>query len=214
MENQEKTQHPFFISFEGIDFSGKSLQAKWLRERLEEAGFAVVFFREPGGTAISEKVRAILLDPAHAEMTAMTELLLYSSSRAQLVREKIRPALDAGHIVICDRYADSSTAYQGYGRQLPLTEVAKAHALAIGTLWPNVTFLLDIAPEEAIRRKTAHRKLDRLEQEDLSFRKRVRQGYLRIARDEPGRFVILNGSAHPEAIREKIWTWVKNKLDI
>jgi len=174
----------------------------------------VAFFREPGGTAISEKVRAILLDPLHDEMAAMTELLLYSAARAQLVREKIRPALQSGKIVICDRYADSSTAYQGYGRRLPLPKVARAHSLAIGTLWPDVTFLLDIAPEEAIRRKTARRKLDRLEQENLAFRKRVRQGYLQIARREPGRFVILNGSDRPDLIQEKIWCWVKNKLDI
>ena len=190
------------------------MQANLLRERLEKAGFPVVLFREPGGTIISEKVREILLDPAHGEMAAMTELLLYSSARAQLVREKIRPALRSGNIVICDRYADSSTAYQGYGRQIPLEEVARAHSLAIGTLWPEVTFLLDIAPEEAIRRKTAARKLDRLEQEDLSFRERVCRGYREIARQEPERFVVLDGSAKPGPIHEKIWRWIQNKLDI
>ncbi len=211
---QNKKQHRLFISFEGIDFSGKSLQANLVKERLEKAGFSVVLFREPGGTIISEKVREILLDPAHGEMAAMTELLLYSSARAQLVREKIQPALRSGKIVICDRYADSSTAYQGYGRQIPLEQVARAHSLAIGTLWPEITFLLDIAPEEAIRRKTAARKLDRLEREDLSFRERVCRGYREIAGKEPERFVVLDGTDRPGPIHEKIWQWMQNKLDI
>ncbi len=210
----KKLARKLFVSFEGIDFSGKSLQANLLKERLEKAGFSVALFREPGGTAISEKVRQILLDPAHAEMLPMTELLLYSAARSQLVREKIRPALEAGKIVLCDRYADSSTAYQGFGRKLLLEDVQRAHSLAIEGLWPDVTFLLDIAPEEAIRRKTKARKLDRLEQEDLAFRKRVRNGYLGLARKEPDRFVILDGLANPARIHENIWVWIKNKLDI
>ena len=207
-----KTGH--LITFEGIDFSGKSLQAKKLVQRLEHSGRTVEIFREPGGTTISEKIRHILLDPSHSEMHPLTELLLYSASRAQLVQEKILPYLTQGKIVICDRFADSSTAYQGYGRGILLEMVQKAHFLAIGELRPDITFLLDIDPEFAFRRKSKNRQLDRLESEKIEFYNRVRQGYLKIAAKEKVRFVVLDASLPPEEIQKKIWAEIKKKLAI
>jgi len=204
----------YLITFEGIDFSGKSLQVKKLVHRLEALGYRVEFFREPGGTAISERIRQILLDTSHAEMHPITELLLYSAARAQLVREKILPDLAAGKTVICDRFADSSTAYQGYGRNIPLQMVQKAHALAIGSLQPDITFLLDMDPGAAFKRKSKKRELDRLESERLEFYTRVRKGYLEIAQTEKERFVVLDASRPPEEIQEKIWAELKKKLAI
>ncbi|HDK35311.1 MAG TPA: dTMP kinase, partial [Bacteroidetes bacterium] len=139
-----RLQKGFFITIEGIDFSGKSLQVQKLIDQLERLDFSVQWFREPGGTPLSEKIREILLDHSYGEMQSVTELLLYSAARAQLVHEKILPLLREGNIVICDRFADSSTAYQGYGRNIPLDLVFKAHEIAVGNLKPALTFLLDI----------------------------------------------------------------------
>jgi len=204
----------YLITFEGIDFSGKSLQVKKLVHRLETLGHTVEIFREPGGTAISERIRRILLDPSHGEMHPLTELLLYSAARAQLVQEKILPDLTEGKIVICDRFADSSTAYQGYGRDIPPEMVQKAHSLAIGTLRPDITFLLDIDPVSAFKRKGKKRELDRLESEEIEFYTRVRRGYLEIAKKEKERFVVLDASRPPEEIQKKIWAELKKKLAI
>ncbi len=204
----------YLITFEGVDFSGKSLQAKKLVYQLERLGRRVEIFREPGGTAISEKIRRLLLDPSHGEMYPLTELLLYSASRAQLVQEKILPFLAQGKTVICDRFLDSSTAYQGYGRNIPLELVQQAHSLAIGNLRPDITFLLDIDPVFAFQRKSANRQLDRLESEKIEFYTRVRQGYLKIAEKEKKRFVVLDASHPPEEIQKKIWSEIKKILAI
>jgi len=212
LKQQVKTG--YLITFEGIDFSGKSLQVKKLVHRLESLGHRVEIFREPGGTAISEQIRLILLDPLHHEMYPLTELLLYSASRAQLVQEKILPLLTQGRIVICDRFADSSTAYQGYGRNIPLKMVQSAHSLAIGDLQPDITFLLDIDPAFAFQRKSKNRQLDRLESEKVQFYIRVRQGYLKIAEREKNRFVVLDASRPANKIHEEIWTEINKKLAI
>ncbi len=202
-----------FISFEGIDFSGKSVQANLLKADLERRGWPVLLLREPGGTEISERIRDVLLDKGHGNMDARTELLLYCAARAQLVRERIAPHLKQNGVVICDRYHDSTTAYQGYGRQIDLRFIEEIHNFAIEGVKPDVTFLIDLEPRAALQRKTANRlQGDRLEQEDLTFHQRVRNGYLEIAKAEPQRFVILDGARAVEAIQKEIRQHVLARL--
>jgi len=194
-----------FITFEGIDFSGKSTQIELLKDYLIEHNKKVEILREPGGTDISEKVRRILLDNKNEKMFAEAELLLFSASRAQLVREKIRPYLQKGIYVISDRFHDSSTAYQGYGRGIPLDAVMKVHQLAIGDNIPDVTFFIDIPVGIANERKKKKSKvkLDRIELADIEFYNRVRSGYLEIARQEE-RFKVIDGTQTIETIQNQI----------
>jgi dTMP kinase len=194
-----------FISFEGIDFSGKSTQIELLKDYLVEHNKKVEILREPGGTEISEKIRDILLDSENHEMFAEAELLLFSASRAQLVREKIRPYLQKGIYVISDRFHDSSTAYQGYGRGVPLEIVNNVHDLAIGETVPELTFFIDIPVGIANerRKKKLKRKLDRMELSDIEFFNRVRSGYLEIARKEE-RFKVIEGTQTIETIQNQI----------
>jgi dTMP kinase len=194
-----------FISFEGIDFSGKSTQIELLKDYLVEHNKKVEILREPGGNEISEKVRRILLDNKHEKMFAEAELLLFSASRAQLVREKIRPYLQKGIYVISDRFHDSSTAYQGYGRGIPIEVVMKIHDLAIGDTIPNLTFFIDIPVGIANERKKKKSKvkLDRIELADIEFYNRVRSGYLEIARREE-RFKVIDGTQNIETIQNQI----------
>lgn len=194
-----------FISFEGIDFSGKSTQIELLKDYLVEHNKKVEILREPGGTEISEKVRKILLDNKNEKMIAEAELLLFSASRAQLVREKIRPYLDKGIYVISDRFHDSSTAYQGYGRGIPIEVVMKVHELAIGDTIPDLTFFIDIPVGIANERKKKKNKvkLDRIEVADIEFYNRVRSGYLEIARREE-RFKVIDGTQTIETIQNQI----------
>lgn len=194
-----------FISFEGIDFSGKSTQLELLKDYLVEHGKKVEILREPGGTEISEKVRRILLDNKNEKMFAEAELLLFSASRAQLLREKIRPYLQKGIYVISDRFHDSSTAYQGYGRGIPIEVVMKVHDLAIGDTVPDLTFFIDIPVGIANerRKKKSKVKLDRIEMADIEFYNRVRSGYLEIARQEE-RFKVIDGTQTIETIQNQI----------
>jgi len=194
-----------FISFEGIDFSGKSTQIELLKDYLVEHNKKVEILREPGGTEISEKVRRILLDNKNEKMFAEAELLLFSASRAQLVREKIRPYLQKGIYVISDRFHDSSTAYQGYGRGIPIEVVMKIHDLAIGDTIPDLTFFIDIPVGIANERKKkkSNVKLDRIEMADIEFYNRVRSGYLEIARREE-RFKVIDGTQTIETIQNQI----------
>jgi len=194
-----------FITFEGIDFSGKSTQIELLKDYLIEHNKKVEILREPGGTDISEKVRRILLDNKNEKMFAEAELLHFSASRAQLVREKIRPYLQKGIYVISDRFHDSSTAYQGYGRGIPLDAVMKVHQLAIGDNIPDVTFFIDIPVGIANERKKKKSKvkLDRIELADIEFYNRVRSGYLEIARQEE-RFKVIDGTQTIETIQNQI----------
>jgi len=194
-----------FISFEGIDFSGKSTQIELLKDYLVDHNKKVEILREPGGTEISEKVRKILLDNKNEKMIAEAELLLFSASRAQLVREKIRPYLDKGIYVISDRFHDSSTAYQGYGRGIPIEVVMKVHDLAIGDTIPDLTFFIDIPVGIANERKKKKNKvkLDRIEVADIEFYNRVRSGYLEIARKEE-RFKVIDGTQTIETIQNQI----------
>ena len=194
-----------FITFEGIDFSGKSTQIELLKDYLVDHNKRVEILREPGGTEISEKIRNILLDNKNDEMFAETELLLFSSSRAQLVREKIRPYLEKGIYVISDRFHDSSTAYQGYGRGVPLEVVNHVHNLAIGDTIPDITFFIDIPVGIANerRKKKSKGKLDRIEVSDTEFYNRVRTGYLEIAKKEE-RFKVIDGTQTIETIQNQI----------
>ncbi|MEJ2104368.1 MAG: dTMP kinase [Ignavibacteriaceae bacterium] len=194
-----------FITFEGIDFSGKSTQIELLKDYLVDHNKKVEILREPGGTEISEKIRNILLDNKNDEMFAETELLLFSSSRAQLVREKIRPYLEKGIYVISDRFHDSSTAYQGYGRGVPLDVVTHVHNLAIGDTIPDITFFIDIPVGIANerRKKKSKGKLDRIELSDTEFYNRVRSGYLEIAKKEE-RFKVIDGTQTIETIQNQI----------
>jgi len=194
-----------FISFEGIDFSGKSTQIELLKDYLVDHNKKVEILREPGGTEISEKVRRILLDNKNEIMFAEAELFLFSASRAQMVREKIHPYLEKGIYVISDRFHDSSTAYQGYGRGIDLDKVQMVHQLAIGDTIPDLTFFIDIPVGIANerRKKKSKVKLDRIEVADTEFYNRVRNGYLEIARKEE-RFKVIDGTQTIETIQNQI----------
>jgi dTMP kinase len=194
-----------FITFEGIDFCGKSTQIKLLKSYLLKNNKNVEVIREPGGTEISEKIRTMLLDKENSKMLMETEFLLFSASRSQLVREKIRPYLDEGIYVISDRFHDSSTAYQGYGRGISIEVILSIHKLAIGNTIPDVTFFLDIPVEvaEQRRQKKLSEHLDRIEISDMDFFSRVRNGYLELAKND-NRFRILNGTDSVENIQGKI----------
>ncbi len=204
-----------FISFEGIDFSGKTVQCQRLREILEAAGYPVLAIREPGGTRISESIRQILLDGDHATMSARTEILLYSAARAQIVYEVIKPALAQGNIVLADRFVDSTTAYQGFGRNLDREFVQHVNEFATTSLLPDVTFLIDVSIAAAAERhRLSGRTADRLEVEAMAFHQRVREGYLAIARESAGRVVTIPGEHSIESITEKICDHLKKKFDL
>ncbi|MCX5759213.1 MAG: dTMP kinase, partial [Candidatus Hydrogenedentes bacterium] len=161
-----------FITFEGVEGCGKSTQAALLREHLESKGFAVVCTREPGGTPIAEAIRRVLLDPAHGAMVPATELFLYAAARAQHVGERSRPALDAGAVVICDRFADSTTAYQCAGRGLGHDVAAQLHGIATGGLRPDITFVIDVPAALGLARAAKTGIPDRIEREQLAFHER------------------------------------------
>jgi dTMP kinase len=186
-----------FVSFEGGEGSGKTTQLKALLAHLRSAGRDVVETRDPGGTPIGKQIRSLLLDREHAGMAPAAELLLYAASRAQLVHEVIRPALSRGQIVLCDRFADSTVAYQGYGRGLDLDLIARLNALATAGLRPDLTFLLDLDPAVGLQRATRRvterqERHDRIEGEVLAFHQRVREGYRAIAAAEPDRVIVLD----------------------
>lgn len=192
-----------FITLEGVDGSGKSTQASLLVERLREQRREVVALREPGGTPISEKIRALLLDPENAEMADECELLLYEASRAQLVREVIEPALLRGAIVVCDRFYDSTHAYQHGGRGLSDALVSRANELGCCGLSPDVTLVLDIDPAAALARATAQG-ADRLEAEGLAFQQRVRKDYLALAKADPARVCVVDAAGDPALVAGRI----------
>ncbi len=200
------------ITFEGVEGSGKSTQAQLLAEYLKERGREVVFSREPGGTEIGERIRNILLDPDCRQMDARTELFLYLASRNQHVREKILPALRAGKVVVLDRFADSSVAYQGFGRELGEKVVSRLNKLATRGLKPDITFLVDVPVKVGYQRKEKG-KLDRMEQEEVKFHERVRDGYLRLARRAPGRIKVVAGEREPMEIQKEIRLLVDRMLE-
>ena len=200
-----------FITFEGIDFCGKSTQVGLLRDYLLEQKKNVHLIREPGGTEISEKIREILLDKKNNAMVMETEIFLFSASRAQLVREVIKPYLQKGYYVISDRFHDSSTAYQGFGRGLSVDDILNIHHLAIGKTIPDITFFIDIPNDIAMARKKniAHSDLDRIEVSDNTFYERVRKGYLYLAEKEK-RFRVIDGTKNIKQINEQIINEIKS----
>ncbi|MGN0244286.1 MAG: dTMP kinase [Lachnospiraceae bacterium] len=193
-----------FITLEGADGSGKSTQITLLQEYLKQQGFEVVLSREPGATAIGEKIRQVILDKENREMGHMTELMLYASARAQLVEEVIQPALECGKAVICDRFVDSSAVYQGMGRGLGVELVYEVNKHAIRNIMPDVTFFIDISAQEGIRRKKNQAELDRMELETISFHEKVVEGYRSLARQYPERIKSIDGMLPVEEIQDYI----------
>lgn len=192
-----------FITFEGPDGSGKTTQVRLLAEFLRARAYAVLLTREPGGTAIGEQIRNVLLSTRNRAMRAETEVLLFSAARAQIVAELIRPALAAGTIVLCDRYSDSTFAYQGYGLGLDLEALRAITRFATGGLVPDVTFYVDVPAEIGLARRQRG-KTNRLDQKDIEYHTRVREGYLALARAEPARFVIVDGTRAIAQVQEDI----------
>ena len=200
-----------FITLEGPEGAGKSTQLRLLAARLAGGGVPPLLTREPGGTVVGDQLRALVLD-TRSDMDPMTEFLIYSASRAQLVGQVIRPALARGEVVVCDRYVDSSYAYQGYGRGLDLAQLRAVSAAATGGLLPDLTVLLDLDPEVGLRRAARVGELDRIEGAGLDFHRRLRQGFLELAGAEPERFVVLDAAQPPDLLEGRIWEVVQPLL--
>ncbi len=204
-----------FITFEGLDFSGKSTQAKLLHEFLLSKKIKSILLREPGGTTISEKVREIILDREHIEMTPLTEFMLFSASRSQLVSQIIKPHLKKGYVVICDRYYDSSTAYQSYGGSLELKQVQKVNDIATGSLKPDMTIFIDLPPKTAFKRAALRGKdKDRMENKNLKFYNKVYKGFHQIANQNKKRFVVIKGTLTIDKIHAILAEKLSKKLNI
>ena len=204
-----------FVTFEGPDGSGKSTQILWLAEHLKGLGQSVLLTREPGGTAISEQIRDVLHDLRNRAMRPQTEILLYSAARAQLVGEVIRPALAQGAVVLCDRYADSTLAYQGYGHGLDLDTLRRVTSFATGGLRPDLTLLFDLDPAEGLRRRqSGGLEWNRLDDYDLAFHQRVRDGYHALAKAEPDRWVVLDAAQDRDRLQTEVRRVVVERLGI
>jgi dTMP kinase len=206
-----------FITFEGIEGSGKTTQIQMLSNHLEEQGLEHLLTREPGGTPIGDHIRRLVLNPAHNDMTPTCELLLYTAARAQHVEQVIRPALEQGRIVLCDRFTDATLAYQGYARGLPLGVIRHLHEIEVLSLRPNLTILFDIEAREALTRARSrdHTRSDdetRFEQEDLAFHERVRAGYLDLARREAGRFAVIDASGSVADVHPRVLAAIQRFL--
>lgn len=204
-----------FITLEGPEGAGKSSQCLLLADYLRSEGVQVVTTREPGGTAIGDQIRHVLHDTANTAMSATAEVLLYSASRAQLVREVIRPALNAGKVVICDRFSDSTMAYQGFGRGLDRDMLATLTSIATGGLVPDLTLLLDLDVEVGLsRRKDQGEEMNRLDLETVEFHRRVRRGYLALAAAEPERWVHINAARPALSVQPDIRRAVTERLRV
>jgi dTMP kinase len=199
-----------FITIEGTDGSGKTTQIRNMMEHLTSMGCKVLLTREPGGTRIGENIRSIILDPAYTEMHNITELLLYSAARAQLVEQVIKPAVAQGQTVICDRYTDSFFAYQGYGRGLDMNTLEKITATAINGTMPDITFFFDLEPEIGLRRRMTAAAGDRIENEEMQFHRRVYNGYRELAAKHPGRIKTIDASKPVD----EVWKDVRRQLDM
>ena len=202
-----------FITFEGVEGCGKSTQLERLRAHLESRGHDVVTTREPGGTPIAEMLRGLLLDPANSAMAPVTELLLYEAARAQHVARLIGPALEAGQVVLCDRFADSTTAYQGAGRGLPDDTLAELHAIATQGVWPDLTLVIDLPAELGLKRARCSGEGDRIERESIAFHERVREGFLRLAKSDSGRVRVIDGTGSVEQVAAAIGAIVDDVLE-
>lgn len=203
------------ISFEGSEGSGKSTQIARLAERFQKDGREVLSTREPGGTEIGEQIRNIIVHNSKGdEMCAETELLLFAAARAQVVREVIVPALQRGAIVLSDRYLDSSTVYQGIGRNLGADPVAQINRFAVGAVMPDLTVVIDVPTEVGLARvkQRASDLPDRMERENIEFYQKIREGYLVLAQSMGNRFVVVDGTQTQDAIEKKVWAAVKERL--
>jgi len=207
-----------FITFEGPEGGGKTTQARRLIAHLEQEGYAVRYTREPGGTPTGEAIRGILqYDHAGEPICAETEVLLFAASRAQLVRNVILPALEKGVHVVCDRFADSTTAYQGFGRGFAVEQMLAINAFAIDGAVPDLTFLLDIDIQQGMRRLAerstkSSSSFDRIEREEIAFHERVREGYLELARRWPERFKLIDAGRKEDTVEQEIWRVVGHVL--
>jgi dTMP kinase len=204
-----------FITFEGIDFSGKSTQCARAVAHLGARGHEVDLLREPGGTEVSEAIRGVLLDTRYHGLEPVAELLLFSAARAQLVRERIRPALAQGCIVVADRFLDSTTVYQGFGRGIDRAAIGHIHAIATDGLLPDLTILIDIPVEESLARRAADgRSIDRMESADSTFFTRVREGYLTLASESAGRVQVVDGMRPVEEIAADVRALLDRLLQV
>lgn len=206
----------YFISSEGPEGAGKTTVMNLLVNRLEEEGYDVLQTREPGGIMISEKIRNIILDNQHIMMDSHTEALLYAAARRQHLVEKVQPALEAGKIVICDRFIDSSLAYQGYARGIGIEEIWAINKFAIGETMPDTTILFDIEPSEGLARINAHneREKNRLDVESLAFHQKVREGYLSLVEQYPDRIKLVDASPSIEDVFQEVYKVIKHELEI
>ena len=200
-----------FITFEGCDGCGKSTQLRLFEEYLTNAGIPHIFTREPGGGKISEAIREILLNGKNSEMTDECEALLYAASRVQHLHDRVEPALAQGKLVICDRYVDSSLAYQAYARGLGVDFITKINAYALEQYLPDLTVFIDLTPQEAFLRKHGADENDRLEQAGTAFHERVYEGYQKIAKENPERFVCVNGRQSPQEVFEEVLRILKER---
>jgi len=200
-----------FITFEGGEGSGKTVQAKALYRRLSKLAIPALLTHEPGGTSLGDRIARLLKWAQDTDISSFTELLMFNASRAQLLKEVIQPDLKNGKVVICDRYADSTTAYQSYGRGLNFEMVKTINNAATSGLKPNLTILMDIPAEEGLARKR-DKKPDRFEQENTAFHQRVREGYLKMAADEPERWLVIDARQSKDKIRQIIWERVSRLL--
>ena len=198
-----------FITFEGIDGSGKSTQANFLKNQLQNDGYDVILLREPGGTIISEKIRDLVLNHRASSVSPLTEALLIASSRYQLVNEIILPAIKKNTIVICDRYIDSTIAYQGYGRGINISWLNEINKYSLMHANPELTYLFDLKVEDSMLR-IKNKNKDRIEQEGKDFLSKVRNGYLKLAKNSK-RFILLNAMDSPEKLKNKVYNYYLNK---
>ena len=208
----ERRKRGFLLSFEGIEGSGKTTQIHILADHLRSLGYLVIETREPGGSPISEQIRSVLLAPGNRAMDARCELLLYLASRVQHLTDIIKPSMEKGAVVLCDRYADATLAYQGYGRGLGASVTRQLIRFASGMLVPNLTILLDIPVRIGLERKRRAGNMDRLDLEEDAFHHRVRKGYLRIARQEPRRLQVIDGTTPPDLVAETVRRIVEKRL--
>ncbi len=181
-----------FITFEGCEGVGKSTQVNMLKDYLKKTGQQAMFLREPGGNTLSEKIRKIILDPDNSEMTSLCEAMLYSAARAQLMGQVIIPALDSGKLIICDRFIDSTMAYQGFARDLGVKTISSLNETVCGDYMPDVTIFLDLPPDEAFKRKGGRDNNDRMELQSLDFHKKVYEGYKKAADMYPDRIILIS----------------------
>lgn len=218
MQHNSASKSPkgLFITFEGPEGSGKTTQIKQLQQFFNDRGFEVLTTREPGGTSTGDKIRSLLLDNKSVHLEAETELFLMLAQRTEHLKKIIEPAVNAGKVVLCDRYFDSSMAYQGYGRGLSPDLIRQTHSGFLPNFLPDLTVLLLISPDEGLERARhgGNKKLDRMESQGLSFHQRVYEGYIQMADSEPNRFIAIQVDGEPGLIAEKIKSELKQKLNL